>query len=112
MFTCDGKEKEIVMQLNILDDDALWQHEVGVYPDSILFCSDGSVISGHGSRSADSGQEDSVGEISIIAWYPAFEVLEFFAGDHEHKIDLECYTAVKPPVERLNVSYIMSGPLS
>lgn len=111
MFTYDGKEKEIVMQLNLTDDCENWDTVIGIYPDSILFCSDGSVISGHGAMSSKSDQEPDNEDISIVAWYPSFGVLEFFSGDHEKKIDLRCYTAVQPPVERLNVNYIMLGPL-
>ncbi len=112
MFTCDGKEKEIVMQLNLNDDSENWVNVIGIYPDSILFCSDGSVISGHEATPSDTDQDNDTSGISIVAWYPSFGVLEFFSGDHENKIDLSCYTAVQPPIERLNVNYIMLGPLS
>lgn len=101
MFTGNRNEKEIVMQLNLLGDAVSAQGEtIEMYPESILFCSDGSVISGYGKE-----------EISIVSWFPSFEMLEFYSGDKDGKIDTDCYLAVQPIIESLNMNYLIAGPM-
>lgn len=100
MFTGKGMEKEIVMQMDLLEESSCPPDIVGVYPESILMCSDGSVIAGHGR-----------GEISIVSWFPSFEMMEFYSGDEWGVIDMDWYCAVVPKIEYLNVNYLIAGPI-
>ena len=98
MFTGKSTEKEIVMQMNLLETCPL-----GVtnrYPESILICSDGSVIAGHGKE-----------ELSIVSWFPVFEMLEFYSGDDYGKINLDYYSESEPLVKHLSMTYLIAGPM-
>ena len=100
MFTGKSTEKEIVMQMNLIDESLCPLDIIGVYPESILMCSDGSVIAGHGKV-----------EISIVSWFPSFEMLEFYSGDEWGVIDIDFYAAEVPSIEYLNVNYLVTGPI-
>lgn len=98
MFTGKSIEKEIVMQMNL--SETCTPGVTNRYPESILICSDGSVIAGHGKE-----------ELSIVSWYPAFEMLEFYSGDRDGKINLDYYSETEPLIEYLNMNYLIAGPI-
>jgi len=100
MFTCNNKEKKVVMQMDILEESSLEPHEVGIYPESILICSDGSVISGHGKE-----------EMSIASWFPSFEMLGFYEGNEHGKIDTDCYVVRETSIKYINTNYLIIGPI-
>lgn len=100
MFTGKNTQKEIVMQMNLLDESLCPLDVIGVYPESILMCSDGSVIAGHGRV-----------EISIVSWFHSFEMMEFYSGDEWGVIDMDWYSAEVPSIEYINVNYLAAGPI-
>ena len=100
MFTGNCNDKKIVMQMNLREDPLGYSEVTSGYPESILICSDGSVIAGDGGK-----------DISIVSWFPCFEMLEFYSGDEDGKINMEFYSAEEPLLESLNINYLMAGPI-
>lgn len=100
MFTGKSNDKKIVMQMDLIEDEFCPKEILGLYPESILICSDGSVIAGHGRK-----------EISIVAWFPSFEMMSFYSTDEYHRIDTDLYTVNQSSIQSLNMNYIIPGPI-
>lgn len=100
MFIGKQSDKEVVMQLD-LDENMLWEEEliklVGTkeLPDSLLVCSDGSVIVGYGNM-----------EIQEVRWYPCFEMVKFYSP----KFDINNYIEDVPNINTISTMYLLPGP--
>lgn len=98
MFIGKKVEKEIVMQLD-LDPEKFWEEGLSPFqteiPESLLVCSDGSVIVGF-------GEED----IRTVCWYPCFEMIKFYSD----KFNIENYIPADPNVNSISISYLIAGP--
>ena len=98
MFIGKKSEKIICIQLDLDEDYVADDEEFSYYPDSILICSDGSVLCGTGSD-----------EIALVVWYPCFEMVAFFAG--VDKINMDAYLSSEPSVKKACTDYFIPGPL-
>ena len=97
MFTDKSPEKTIIMQLDF-DPIAMEVEEKDIgFPESILVCSDGSVIVGSGGE-----------EIQVVYWYPCFEMIPFFST---HTFDTDRYIASEPTIQNISTHFLMCGPL-
>lgn len=97
MFTDQSSEKTIIMQLDFDPVEMEVQEKEIGFPESILICSDGSVIVGAGGE-----------EIQVVYWYPCFEMIPFFS---RNPFNPEQYIASEPTIENISTNYLMTGPL-
>ncbi len=98
MFIGKKSEKVVSVQLDLDDEYTEGCDEYECYPDSILICSDGSVLCGTGSD-----------EIALVVWYPCFEMVAFFAG--VGRIDMDAYLSSEPSVKKVCTDYFIPGPI-
>jgi len=98
LFIGKKSEKIISVQLDLDEDYVYEDEEFSHYPDSILICSDGSVLCGTGSD-----------EIAFVVWYPCFEMVAFFAGVDE--LDMDAYIFSEPSVKNACTDHFIPGPL-
>ena len=98
MFTDKNSEKTITMQLD-LDPSVIKIREKKIgSPESILICSDGSVVVGSGEGE----------EIQVVYWYPCFEMIPFFS---RYPFNSKQYIVSEPVIENISTHYLMTGPL-
>ena len=97
LFSVMNTEKEIVMQLDSIRPSESDGEEECQQPESILVCSDGSVVVGLGSTLID-----------VIYWYPCFEMIPYFL---ESQFDIDQYVACEPTVKELSTHHLLVGPL-
>lgn len=100
MFTGKQSEKEVVMQLD-LDQDKVWQEGLNdlvgttVLPESLLVCSDGSVVVGYGDM-----------DVTQVRWYPCFEMIKIYSP----KFNINNYTEADPNINTISTMYLLPGP--